>query len=358
MTSKIAVIGAGWYGCHLAATLVALGFEVDVFERNDDVLREASGNNQFRLHLGFHYARHHRTRIQSRDGFLRFTDRYPDFSRPVEENLYAVASGKSLIDYATYRIIMTSTGVDLIETHNATIPVTNVDGMVLTEERVLVNERARAYFRARLRDKIRFGVEIRDVSQDANGVHLDGERFDYAIDCTWGHLTKPNQPCIYEPTLLLYYKLKDNQAAFPAFTLVDGPLASIYPTEDRSLFTLSSVPYTPLGRFATAAEAVAVRNSVDTEIVFGKRAQMEAQIMEYIPNFLDMFEFADIQRSIKTKPQGASDDRSCSVSKDGRIISVMSGKIDTIFTASERVLGLLERDISDFGAIRSSALGY
>lgn len=358
MTHKIAVIGAGWYGCHLSATLVALGFDVSIFERNDDVLSEASGNNQFRLHLGFHYARHHRTRIQSRDGFLRFTDRYPDFSRPVDENLYAVASAKSLIDYATYRIIMTSTGVDLRETHSASIPVTNVDGMVLTDERVLVNERARAYFRARLGERIRFGVEVGDVRQDATGVYLDGEQFDYAIDCTWGHLIKPSQPCIYEPTLLLYYRLKTPGSTFPAFTLVDGPLCSIYPTEDPEVFTLSSVPFTPLGRFSTAEEAVAVRNGVDKNLVFGKQAQMEAQIAEYVPDFEDMFEFADIQRAIKTKPQGASDDRSCSVSKEGRIISVMSGKIDTIFTASERVLGLLERDISDFGTIRSTAMGY
>ncbi|MGR7996918.1 FAD-dependent oxidoreductase [Xanthobacter sp. ZOL 2024] len=65
---KIAVIGAGWYGCHIASSLASIGVEVVVFERNKRPLHEASGNNQFRLHLGFHYARHHGTRQQSRDG--------------------------------------------------------------------------------------------------------------------------------------------------------------------------------------------------------------------------------------------------------------------------------------------------
>jgi hypothetical protein len=69
--------GAGWYGCHIAASLQALGFKFDVFEASNQVLDAASGNNQFRLHIGFHYPRHHGTRIQSRDGFQRFIERYP-----------------------------------------------------------------------------------------------------------------------------------------------------------------------------------------------------------------------------------------------------------------------------------------
>ena len=77
MVSRVAIIGAGWYGCHLGSSLKALGFDVRVFEQHHRPLHEASGNNQFRLHLGFHYPRHHGTRVQSRDGFARFMERYP-----------------------------------------------------------------------------------------------------------------------------------------------------------------------------------------------------------------------------------------------------------------------------------------
>lgn len=90
MLFDIAIVGAGWYGCHLVSSLESLGFRITVFERNSRPLHEASGNNQFRLHLGLHYARHHGTRLQSRDGFLRFIERYPRLSAEFNENIYAV----------------------------------------------------------------------------------------------------------------------------------------------------------------------------------------------------------------------------------------------------------------------------
>ena len=130
--------------------------------------------------------------------------------------------------------------------------------------------------------------------------------------------------------------------AFPAVTMVDGPLGSIYPTEDQSLFTLSTVKYTPLGRFETGEQARAALAAVDRDLVAAKVKEMEAQMMEYIPGFRDVFRFVGPQLSIKTKPMGSFDDRSCYVFKDGRKFSVMSGKIDTIFFAAERILSLIE----------------
>jgi glycine/D-amino acid oxidase-like deaminating enzyme len=105
MSCTFAIIGGGWYGCHIATSLRALGFGVPLFEQNNRLLHEASGNNQFRLHQGFHYPRHYATRMRSRGGFSPFVERYPGLSRPVAENLYAVPRGESLIDFLSYRIM-------------------------------------------------------------------------------------------------------------------------------------------------------------------------------------------------------------------------------------------------------------
>ena len=69
---------------------------------------------------------------------------------------------------------------------------------------------------------------------------------------------------------------------------------------------------------------------------------MQEQITRYVPNFHDVFRFVGPQLSIKTKPIGRFDDRSCYVFKNGRVFSVMSGKIDTIFFAVDRILSLIE----------------
>lgn len=41
---KVAIIGAGWYGCHLAKVLSEQGFDVTLYEKNGEILNEISGN--------------------------------------------------------------------------------------------------------------------------------------------------------------------------------------------------------------------------------------------------------------------------------------------------------------------------
>lgn len=332
------IIGGGWYGCHIATSLRTLGFRVKLFEQHPRLLHEASGNNQFRLHMGFHYARHSDTRTQSRDGFLRFVERYPGLSRSVPCNIYAVPMRDSLLDYGTYRTIMASSGIHFTEEAPPGIGLTNVDGIMCVSERVLLLTKARAYFERELWSALELCRKVLDVEDTGDGVLIDGERFDFAVDATWGHYCKPGSQVVYEPTLLLYY---EGPQDFPAVTLVDGPLCSVYPTEVPGLFTLSSVPHTPLGQFATAAEARAVRDGTGAARIAVKRALMEEQIVRYLPSFPELFRYVGPQLAIKTKPIGAHDDRSCHVSRSGRVFSVMSGKIDTVFFATERILSLI-----------------
>lgn len=339
MPFSVAIIGAGWYGCHLASSLAGLGFRVTVFERNPRPLHEASGNNQFRLHLGFHYARHQGTRLQSRDGFLRFIERYPGLSAEVAENVYAVPRGTSVMDFATYKLIMVSSGIDFVELPGGHPLLADIEGAMQTRERVLLIDRARQHFANRLGPALRLGCEVTRFLPREDHVEVNGERFDYAVDASWGHHRPVPIPVYFEPTLLLYYEAR---GPHPAITLVDGPLASVYPTEDAGLFTLSSVRHTPLGRFATSAEAWAARNAVNAELVQRKREAMEAQIGVNLPGFAGHFRYVGMQLAIKTKPVGSADDRSCYVFQDGRVFSVMSGKIDTIFFATERVLSMIE----------------
>jgi glycine/D-amino acid oxidase-like deaminating enzyme len=339
MALSIAIIGAGWYGCHIGLSLKALGMSVTVFEQHARPLHEASGNNQFRLHQGFHYPRHHATRVQSRDGFMRFMERYPQMSRDVVENIYAVPREDSLIDFATYRLIMTSSGIDFREVKETSVALRGVDGIILAGERVLLIDAARRYFKAGLGSDLHLTTKVEHIEDLADGVYVNGTRFDILVDASWGHLAGLPMRFFYEPTILLYYETDES---FPAVTLVDGPLCSIYPTEDPSLYTLSSVPFTPLGRVESAQDARLIRDSVTAETVAERRLAMEQQVCRYVPEFRERFRFVGPQFSIKSKPVGSFDDRSCYVFRRGRTFNVMSGKIDTIFFALERILASLE----------------
>ena len=243
--TTVAIIGAGWYGCHVAASMQALGFDTTVFEQHHRPLHEASGNNQFRLHLGFHYPRHHGTRVQSRDGFNRFMERYGELSREVHENIYAVPRDDSLIDFATYRLIMTSSGIDYREVDAVSIQLQNVDGIVLTHERILLIERARQYFKDRLGDSLHLGEAAADVDERPNGVHVNGTRYDLLVDATWGHRAGLPMRFFYEPTILLYYETER-----PVPRRHPGRWPAVLDLPDRGprlVHPQSSVPHTPAG---------------------------------------------------------------------------------------------------------------
>jgi hypothetical protein len=343
MSFRVGIVGGGWYGCHIAACLLSLGFSVRLFERRHQLLQEASGNNQFRLHQGFHYARSKETRLQSRDGFQRFIERYPTLSIDVPENIYAVTERSSLLDFGTYKLIMAASGIEFIEMAEPHPLLKNVEGCLKVSERVIMLDRARRLFGALLGESACLGEEVKCISESEHSVSINGEIFDYAIDATWGHLRPLPIEVSFEPTLLLYYEA---QVAHPAITLVDGPLASIYPTEDPKIFTLSSVPHTPLGRYNTPKEAKSKLRQINSSLVNDRKCLMEKQIVENLPAFNEVFAFAGVQLGIKTKPAGLADDRSCHVFREGRIFTVMSGKIDTIFFATERILSLIEGDFS------------
>lgn len=340
--TTFAIIGAGWYGCHIALSLKALGFDVTVFERHSRPFHEASGNNQFRLHQGFHYPRHAGTRLQSRDGYMRFIERYPDLSLPVARNIYAVPEHDSLIDLTTYRLIMTASGLQYRPIEHPPVPLKDISGCLMVDERLLLIDRARQYFSRELGTDLHLSEAEERITPKARCVWVNGERFDFLIDASWGRATPLHRKVFFEPTMLLYYEAMDPH--FPALTFVDGPLCSVYPTEDETTFTLSSVPHTPLGPTRNPAEAYAAVQQVSEALVMQKARLMEQQITRYLPDFHQHFRLIGPQLAVKTKPVGSHDDRSCYVHRQDRVFSVLSGKIDTIFFAADQIIAAIQSE--------------
>jgi glycine/D-amino acid oxidase-like deaminating enzyme len=56
-SDRVAVLGAGLQGACAAMALAELGVHVDLYERNADLLQEASANNEGKIHLGYVYAK-------------------------------------------------------------------------------------------------------------------------------------------------------------------------------------------------------------------------------------------------------------------------------------------------------------
>jgi hypothetical protein len=95
--SKIAVIGAGIYGTTVAIKLADNGYEVDLFERENDILQAASGINQYRLHRGYHYPRSKDTGESSRKANPLFEQTFKEAIIDKNKHYYCIPKEKSKV---------------------------------------------------------------------------------------------------------------------------------------------------------------------------------------------------------------------------------------------------------------------
>lgn len=314
----IAIIGGGWFGCHIGYSLKKSGIPVTVFEQNNTLFGGASGYNQNRLHLGFHYPRSAITRSQSREGFYEFLEHYPTLSEKIDENIYAIVKNHSFLDFDTYKLIMLGSGLAFEEVETN---LNNVEGSIRCDERVICTNRAREYFTHALGDCLELNSKVDSVYG-----------FDAIINCTYQTWNPTQSGFRYEPCVVLIYS---SDVGSKAVTLMDGPFHSVYPFEN-GLFTAYSVKLSRLDNFEDFSQAVALLATVNSEKIAKIRSQMEREICLYYPDFAG-FKFEGIHKSIRSYSINSADARTCSVRMDGNMIHVMSGKIDSIFHAEREV---------------------
>lgn len=313
---RIAIIGGGWVGCHLANKLMRNN-EVTLFEK-DELFKATSYKNQNRLHLGYHYARNFNTRNLCQETFPRFIDDYKILTNEVENNLYCVAND-SIIDYHTFKKIF-----DNPKTFKKSqfTDFENIEGIISTEERYIDFELVNLYFNKILKDII--------VKQEITDIKALAEEYDIVINATNNYLNPINN-AFYELTLSLLYK-KIQPISFGALTLVDGDFFSIYPYKDK-LYTVTDVEHTPL--FTT--NSIDELNNFKVNNVLEKQKLIEEKIKYYYPEFLEHFTYNDYFLSVKSKVKSNSANRYPVVTTDGNIINCFTGKIQGIYIIEERV---------------------
>jgi hypothetical protein len=325
---KIAIIGAGWVGCHLARILKN-EHDVVVFEKNSTIFSETSYKNQNRLHYGYHYARNSKTRYLCKDTFYKFINDYGDFVNDVDKNLYCVADKFSLIDLQTYIKIFDDYPIE--ETiHN----FTNTEGCILTNEKHIDFEKVKEFFENDLKNL------IKHETIDFEKLNNLSKTFDLVIDSTNNFIKLIDDDNFYELTLTLIYD-KINPTDYDSVTFVDGELFSIYPYRDGK-FTLTDVNLTPLERFLTIEELIEYQTKIDNFFILDKVSQFEDKVKMFIPNFKKHFKYDSFFLSIKSKVNDESGNRYPVTQINGNIISCFTGKIQGIYPIEEYVLKIIE----------------
>lgn len=320
---RIAVIGGGWYGCHITAALKRDGHDPVLFEREPRLFSGASGANPARLHLGFHYPRSKLTRAACQEQHAAFMRSYGHLTRAIPVNLYCVAEEASHVDFGNYTQTLRGELEFLtVERPGEDFGLAQVEGAIQTGERHIVIREAREFFVALLGDQVVLGREP------------ESDGWDATIDCTFC-ARESVRIDRYEPCVTTVLEGPTDRAV----TIMDGPFPSIYPWDERDgLCSLTSALHTPLAKCKTHEEARAVIASTDGATVRQRAEAMRQHMGDFWPESLARFRIVDNMLAIRAMPASGADARLVDLVKTGpNTFRIRAGKIVSIFHAEQLV---------------------
>ncbi len=329
---KIAIIGAGWFGCHIASELLKIGFDIKIFERENDIFKGASGNSQNRLHLGYHYPRSHITREQSKKGFKLFKKNYPNFTKKIKNNLYAISnSTESLIDFNTYLAVLKNSKLKFTKLNLNLFNVKNIEGLIKCDEEYLDIPIAKNYFKQKLKNNIFFNYDVKNIKKIKNNIYINNLKFDFLINCSWQQIEYPKVwDLSYELCISLLYEAKKSNSN--ALTIMDGPFYTLYPWS-KKIYNLYSVRHS---RYIKTKKFTNIKNKIKkikTHELKKIKITMEKEFIKYVPNFKKDYKFKKYVKTYRTLIDKKNDSRDYKIYYNKKIFNVLSGKIDHIFLA-------------------------
>jgi hypothetical protein len=332
---RFLIIGTGWYGCHLASILIDMGHQVTIVDKSNSFFGGSSYKNQNRLHLGFHYPRSSETIKECQDGYVKFLQSYPTIPTCFPNNYYFIASVGSKIGIEDYKAQYSGIPYTVLSSESAYLPLSINPSMlnsnvILTNEQYINPVKSKDYFQLRLGPYMKHIDDITHFSSIKTILSQLKCPFDYILNCTYNQL----EPILfdhYELFVSFLYKIPSDKLF--AYTIMDGDFYSIYPYDiDNQVYTVTSVKYGVLKIMNVLNEELAHTEEIKA-LIEERRALVETDIGQYIPNFKENTIYSGHFLSWKTKPNTQTDDRSIRYSQYENIISFYGGKITGIFHA-------------------------
>lgn len=254
---RVAIIGGGIIGCTVACRIrEALGFDVDLYERRDDILLETTAATSNRFHYGYQYALSDDTAKTLRDYHGQFKSILGP-SVMASANYYGVAAD-SRVSCRQYLDFCARCSLPVRAAQPANVFTDRVSMSLLSVEHSLDPDVLRYLCRRRIDD---CGVNL--VFATATPAMLDG--YDYVVSAVYGN---PNllvdasrqQDYHFELCEMMTVALPDSFRATSAM-IVYGRFMTLDVLQDSGCHVLycgsHGVHRTNVGRFARVPQAYA-----------------------------------------------------------------------------------------------------
>ena len=350
-STRVAVIGAGFYGLVIGYKLAEAGATVVVYEAASDLGHGASWANQARVHGGYHYPRDVRTGARSRRGLKKFINDYGSSIFNDFTMLYGIARHNSKVNTSQFEAFCNRieapfsppttemsnifndqfiSGVYQVEE-----PAFNSDVLLLEASQRLLDSGALLFLSEPV-EKVIERNENFTVCLQSGG----SEIFNFVLDCTYSNLGT-----LFEPARPLADTLKIERAEIClvsapksleslGITVMDGPFFSCMPFPTRGSHSFTHVSYTPR---KTRTSKLRDAETEDTSAFL----RMKLDALRYVPAIAEL-EHQDsifVDKAILTSSE-LDDARPVLIheaGQQGRYLSILGSKIDTVYDAVDSI---------------------
>ncbi|MFZ3019972.1 MAG: FAD-dependent oxidoreductase [Minisyncoccia bacterium] len=347
---KIAVVGAGIFGVTTAIKLAKEGFNVELFDKNSDILAAASGINQYRLHRGYHYPRSKSTALSSKYSENSFRTEYGDAILDENEHYYVIAKVKSKVSGEEFINFCRDCGLEYEETNIDHVHSHMVDKVIRGNESLFDPVKLKEI----VQDKINHSKIKLILNTEFLSSHIDN--YDLVVNCTYANSNfilerYPEAKKEYQfelcekPVLKLPEKFKGK-----SIVIMDGPFFCVDPYSNTDLHVMGNVVHaihrTNKGYFPEIPEEY--KSLINKGIVKNPSITNIDKFLEVAKTFMPDLEGAEHIGSMYTirtvlPNVDATDERPTLVSKIGdKVIHVFSGKIGNCVEAAEEVLKIVK----------------
>jgi hypothetical protein len=338
---KIAIIGGGLFGCNIASELSKLSFikKIDLFEKNNKLFSGASSNNQHRFHTGFHYPRSPQTIKQIQETSQIFKEKFSDCLFDIKNNIYFVSKEGNIKFSEFYSIFLNdSKKIDDLSIYNSYFHIDKIEGAVLSNEKGINI----TFLKKKIYENMDFEKITIFLLKQWNS-KLEKE-YDFIINTSYidPTLTTNKIQVKYEICNLVLlenpYDLEDY-----AFTIMDGPYSSLYPTENKNIYTLSNVQKTPFYKTNNFNEFNFMLKNFDLEFNLKK---IEDDIVEATKEYYKLNKINKVGRYVSPKIKilnDFNDVRTTEIIFEEKTATLLQGKISTIQYVAEKIKNYLIR---------------
>lgn len=367
------IIGAGLYGMYAADFCAGRGQNILVLEYDDAPFQRATYINQARVHMGYHYPRSLTTAVKSAGYFRRFNEDFDFCIHNKFDQIYATSDQFSWTNAEQFREFCAAADIKCEEVAVSKYFRKGVcDGAFLTEEYTYDAKILQKYYEDRLFNrenvKFAFGARLRQIVKDGREfiVELsDGSSFrtGYVLNATYASVNQVIDKVegISKELFNIKYELCEIILCEPSevlkdigITVMDGPFFSIMPFGKTGLHSLTSVTFTPhvtsyeakpefSCQGGTSCSPASLGNCNDCihrpESAWPYMSHLADKYMkpEYAYTYVkSLYSMKPILKSSEV-----DDSRPTAIrvlNRDPMFISVLSGKINTVYDLDEYLL--------------------